>query len=1021
MLHALTLAAALLAAPDSPAAPETVVRDFYAAFAAGDLAAASTLWTGPDAPGFAETERTMRVRCHALHEVRVRPRAVSATTATVEAEALLSTWTRSGGSARLEPQAIVVELQSTGDGWRISSLQHADDRLAEAIIAARPEERAALIDPPDRIVTPRLPQVLCRRAVTLMNAGRLEDAAQLAGLAQTIAERNGDRAGIAAVLSVHSILLRYSGNAREGLRAAEEGYAIAAVTGDVEVMAASLLRIVRALDASSGIPESTLDLGPAGASPGLRSQSQPSMLSAILDLEEELVDRSLLAHAASQMSRVYDNGAEDRQALSYALLAARHAVEAENASAIVASHMNVAGFHRANGDPGSAVPYLESAIEHAEAAGITVSLPSLWEWLSECHRELGTGAFAAASNEGIRAAGAIGNAARGDAAVGLLSGRADWEIVQGNLSEAECYLHQAVRFMDRCVHPECITAVWRSFARLRLMQKRYEEAIDAARLATTAGIPDQWSLVILGMALQQTGRLAEAEAVLREGIGYIEMARGTVSSNQQRGMFLRQYAESYRVLLDVLLASGDERRAFEIADSMRARLLRDILQQSERSLVLTAAEREEERRINERIAQLNRVRLRSRGTIEPKLRTELTRARRHLSDFVARVENFHGESATWRAGAAKELPSIPDGVVVLEYAHLPSRTALFILTSDGKGGGKLRTVVLPAPNAVLSGDIARLREQISNRHLGWRVTAERLYRALVAPAEPELRATGTVVIIPDGPLWDLPFHVLGAGRSELVASHAVSYAMHADGLALDWPPRRDGPERAPATATLVAFANPTLAAGQEATLRSMFRDTSGLGALPDAETEAREIAKIYGAERSRVYIGTDAHEARFKSEAGEARVLHIGTHGVVDPADPMFSAVVLAPGPGAGEPKEDGIVEARELAALRTRADVAVLAACDTGRGRYRHGEGLLGLSWALLTTGCPNVVVSQWKAASRPTSLLMIEFHRRLAAGIAPAEALRQAQRMLKAQRAYSHPFYWAPFVVVVNGRAGE
>jgi len=71
-------------------------------------------------------------------------------------------------------------------------------------------------------------------------------------------------------------------------------------------------------------------------------------------------------------------------------------------------------------------------------------------------------------------------------------------------------------------------------------------------------------------------------------------------------------------------------------------------------------------------------------------------------------------------------------------------------------------------------------------------------------------------------------------------------------------------------------------------------------------------------------------------------------------------------------------------------------------------------MSWAFLIAGCPSTVVSRWKVSSKATSELMIDFHRRLIAGDSKPEALRKAALALRKNPAYSHPFYWAAFVLV-------
>jgi CHAT domain-containing protein len=102
-------------------------------------------------------------------------------------------------------------------------------------------------------------------------------------------------------------------------------------------------------------------------------------------------------------------------------------------------------------------------------------------------------------------------------------------------------------------------------------------------------------------------------------------------------------------------------------------------------------------------------------------------------------------------------------------------------------------------------------------------------------------------------------------------------------------------------------------------------------------------------------------------------------------------------------------------------ADLAVLSACETGRGRISAGEGVIGLTWAFFVAGTPTTVVSQWKVESVSTAALMLTFHRTLKAReqrgdsvFATAKALRRADVQMLHSRQHAHPFYWAGFVVV-------
>ncbi len=100
-------------------------------------------------------------------------------------------------------------------------------------------------------------------------------------------------------------------------------------------------------------------------------------------------------------------------------------------------------------------------------------------------------------------------------------------------------------------------------------------------------------------------------------------------------------------------------------------------------------------------------------------------------------------------------------------------------------------------------------------------------------------------------------------------------------------------------------------------------------------------------------------------------------------------------------------------------ADLVILSACDTARGKISGGEGVIGMSWAAFIAGAPSIVASQWKVESSSTTELMLEFHRQLLSKKHPSktEALRQASLKLMKSKGYSHPSYWAGFIVVGDG----
>ncbi len=120
---------------------------------------------------------------------------------------------------------------------------------------------------------------------------------------------------------------------------------------------------------------------------------------------------------------------------------------------------------------------------------------------------------------------------------------------------------------------------------------------------------------------------------------------------------------------------------------------------------------------------------------------------------------------------------------------------------------------------------------------------------------------------------------------------------------------------------------------------------------------------------------------------------------------------------GSNGAAEDGRLEAWELLDLELHAELVILSACETGRGRVAPGEGIVGTTWALLVAGSEATVASQWKVESTSTTAIMTKFHEGLASGEGgkAAQLRRAALEVMKNPR-YAHPFYWAPFVLVGN-----
>jgi CHAT domain-containing protein len=187
--------------------------------------------------------------------------------------------------------------------------------------------------------------------------------------------------------------------------------------------------------------------------------------------------------------------------------------------------------------------------------------------------------------------------------------------------------------------------------------------------------------------------------------------------------------------------------------------------------------------------------------------------------------------------------------------------------------------------------------------------------------------------------------------------------------------------------------------------------------LAGTRAEAQQIAKLAaGAGRKAdVWLDLEASESNVEErDLRQYRVLHFATHGILDTERPQFTGVVLSlVGNREGT---DGFLRTEEVFNLKLASPLVMLSACETGLGKVKRGEGVMGLARAFMYAGAPSVGVSLWSVADKSTADLMADFYKNLLAGAdkSPAAAMRAARLDMIAAKRYAAPFYWAPFVLV-------
>ncbi|MGH1362578.1 MAG: CHAT domain-containing protein [Calditrichia bacterium] len=319
-------------------------------------------------------------------------------------------------------------------------------------------------------------------------------------------------------------------------------------------------------------------------------------------------------------------------------------------------------------------------------------------------------------------------------------------------------------------------------------------------------------------------------------------------------------------------------------------------------------------------------------------------------------------------------------------------------------------------------------------------SASALYDSLLRPFEQHL-GESQLIIIPDQRFFDFPFSALlterpTLGRLQAYSSlpflsnkRSLSYSYSATLLYAE--PKRSSEKKA--TNSFLGIApgfekksenqqklhriTKLLAAGDST-------NSSAIPPLPYSITEVETIADIFLKSQSylpswlsdlftsdvQVKIRESANETLlFSGQLNHFSHIHISTHGFYDEQNPALSGFILSP-----DKNSDGIILPGEIYSLELSAELVVLNGCESGRGDWSAGEGLIGPCQAFLHSGARNVLVALWKTENRSSSFFFKAFYEALLSGGDKLTALRAARVACQQSEDFQHPFFWAGFILV-------
>jgi CHAT domain-containing protein len=936
-----------------------------------------------------------------------------------------------------------MELVMEGGTWKVWKFVPSEEELAAAIIAAKTEEeRNALMERESELITSDL-----AAALLSMNSSEIayqrgyQDALAINQFAYKVAEQTGDRLVISSALLNAGIIYGWVGTPEKSPQTAldyfRKSLKIGEEDGFKDIFARTLLysaiihHSIGELSPAAEYYEKSIkpfeelgdrarmvqamnNLGGIRRVQGNYAKAAELWLKCIKMVESKLesgADWQRLAMALQNLGATLGDQGNMEQASSYN----QKAVEAADKAIMLGDHFAkyskanalaiIGAAYRSQGDHSLATNYLQKSLELANELGDTLGIPKD-SFLSQIKMEIGE--VFASENKMLQAIATYQEA---------------------------LYLAEKSGDKTRTSLP-----LW-SLSKMYLLQGDYRESlVFAERAIKSAERAGQYphisgALVTAAKAHRKLGQHEEARQALSRAIDITEhLHEQLIGSEVDRQRSFEEDVTPYQAMIDLQVNQKRVTEAFSYAQRAKGRILLELLQNGRVSITKSAslAEQEQEQQLNRKLVSLNRQITGEKLKSQPdekrlaEYELQLKKARLEFEAFQTTLYAAHPELKVQRGeirpvsfdDVASLLPN--PKTALLDFIVTDENVYLFVLTNGASTKPALNTYTVKIERKALAEKVERFRRRMENRDYDFQALSKELYQLLLKPAQKQLENKTNLIISPDNVLWDLPFQtLLTPDLNYLIEDTAISYAPSLSILREVKLVREK--KQAPAKASILALGNPALG-NRSKELAKFVKMDAELQPLPEATAQVRALERLYGKTHSKVYTGSTAREELVKEQSARYRILHLATHGILNDASPMYSHVLLSQTSGSND--EDGLLEAWEMMNLDLNADLVVLAACETARGRAGAGEGVIAMSWALFVAGCPRTVVSQWKVEASSTTALMVEFHKRFKTryggrqpAVSIAEAMRQAALKVMRNPEYVHPFYWGGFVVVGDG----
>jgi CHAT domain-containing protein len=545
----------------------------------------------------------------------------------------------------------------------------------------------------------------------------------------------------------------------------------------------------------------------------------------------------------------------------------------------------------------------------------------------------------------------------------------------------------------------------------RLLKGKNQQVEDVARI--------HYEMASIYLRLN---RPEDALATIKQTIAIIESQRLKIAKFDSRANYFASVHKYYALYVQLLMLLSRKhpeqdfvRRAFETSEKSKVRSLLDLLSASSQDSPCDEL-------LRRQLAPVDSLETRG-PNVEPTASASspgLT-----LSEMQAEIGN-DDTVLEYMLGDKESYVWVVDPKQIVPYRLLQS-------DKIGKVVQRFRNTIRARELLPGETDLRKYNERVQKADKEYPLLARQLSRFLLGPVD--LSRVKRVLIVPDGFLQYIPFSALplpvrGEKNAVLMSHHEVVVLPSVSALRTL---RKAVENRTPPSRTALVIADPVMERDdprvrsshnkgvlkpqeKPRALKIALRDGQGqqyIDRLKGSSDEAKIIQKTLGPQNVRVAMGFDASRGFVLQDGlGQYRIVHFATHGIIDASHPEMSGLILSLVNERGQ-SQDGYLRLGDIYNLKLSADLVVLSACNSALGKDLEAEGIIGLPRGFLHAGSRSVIASLWKVDDEASAAFMEGLYTRIQRGESPSLALRGAQLDMSQKSQWSHPFYWAGFVL--------